>query len=202
MTIGWKILAGLLLVAALFAGEQAYEHHIYQQGVDVTNAKRDKREADANLAAANELTAANEKIRALGLQLVRQLDKIAQLEESEKQNAKVHEDTLRADVRSGAIRLRMPVQNCKVGKAGPDNGAGTAGGIDNQASAELLPATADALVSIAFDANAEVRRTNQCIDRYEAVRKAVNSAAQMADTKQDIGDHVEGDPIADKTKEK
>jgi hypothetical protein len=185
MNLGWKILIAIALAAGIWL---AGDKHGFEQATKEDALKL----AAANEKAHDELEAANVKIRGLSLQMAHQLDRIADAGEKEKEDAKAHEDDLRAQLRSGALRLRLAVANCESAKAGNGNGAGSSRGIENQASAELLPATADDLASLVFDADAEVRRTNECIDRYETVKKSVNAQAQTADTTPDIGDHVDG----------
>lgn len=82
-------------------------------------------------------------------------------------NAKITIDKLRADVRSRAIRVSVPVASCS---ANPSTGDSTATPDDGQTRAELLPETVLDLVNIAADANSEVRRTNLCIDQYNEVK--------------------------------
>lgn len=175
MTIGWKILAAILLVVALVGGYKALEHHIYESGRHDQKQEDDLAFAKASQAAQAQLDAANDKIRNLSRQMTRQLDQIAEIDEKEKEDAKAHEDALRAQLRNGDVRLRLAVGRCEAGHDSANPGAGTAGGTESQASAELLPATADRLFELAFDADREVRRTNECVDRYNAVKAAIDA---------------------------
>ena len=90
----------------------------------------------------------------------------------EKDLAQSKIDALQRDIRTGTVRLSVPVRSCGTSTAG----AGTASvdGTLNEARAELLPETASDLIGIAGDADNEVRRTNSCIDRYTEVMKRIN----------------------------
>ncbi|MFZ6769301.1 lysis system i-spanin subunit Rz [Undibacterium sp. Di26W] len=80
-------------------------------------------------------------------------------------NAKIQTDSLRADVRRGAVRLSIATSGHR-----PTCGdTGVASGTGDQERADILPEVADALVGIATDADSEVRRTNLCIDSYNAL---------------------------------
>jgi len=169
-----RLIAIGLAIVAFVGGCVAYHHHVYQSGYDAAEAIYQKLELEANLKAKQELADANAQIRSLSLKLTSQLDQIAELKQKEQQDAKAHETALRAALRTGAVRLSIPIAACESGQAGPDQRTGVASGAESQARAELLPAIADDLASLAFDADAEVRRTNECIDRYESVRRILN----------------------------
>jgi hypothetical protein len=167
MTIGWKILAGLLLLAALVAGEQAYEHHIYQQGVDATNAKWEKREADIAAQVLEDTLTRDRETR-------RAVDSITANSQQEKARAQTTIDHLRADVRSGVVRLSIPVNPGSCGSpASP--GAGSA-----EARANIVPAVADDLVGIVADGDAAVRDLNECVDKYNAVKRSSEGEIRSA----------------------
>ena len=88
----------------------------------------------------------------------------------ENHHAQTDRDRFMADVRSGAIRLSIPVAtHC------PDTGAHTAdsaaaGGDRHQARAELEPEAAADLDAIASDGDDATRQLNACIDAYNLIR--------------------------------
>jgi prophage endopeptidase len=86
-------------------------------------------------------------------------------------------DRLVADLRAGAFRLSVPI----VASAGAACGAGLAGdpattaGDWRETRAELAPAAAEDLATIAADGNAAIAQLNACIDRYNDVRQHLNA---------------------------
>lgn len=85
-------------------------------------------------------------------------------------HAQTDRDRFMADVRSGAIRLSIPVAgSCPGAGAGPADSA-AAGGDRQQARAELDGTAAAALDAIASDGDAATRQLNACIDAYNLVR--------------------------------
>jgi len=166
-----KGLAGLALTIALVAGYSAWHHHVFQQGVTQEKDRRDKIDLEATAAAQANLAAANERVRVAQASVA---DTLAQIDAKNKElkNATKNLDALRADLRSGAQRLSIPVTSCSSGAARPSDGSGVASGTGTEARAELLPETAGRLADIAADADEEVRRTNECIDRYSAMKAA------------------------------
>jgi hypothetical protein len=83
--------------------------------------------------------------------------------------AKAKEDKLRADIASGALKLRIPVKTqCAVPASGD---ATTAAGSDSgTASAELDRSTAEALIAITAEGDTAIRKLNTCIQTYEQMR--------------------------------
>jgi len=83
-------------------------------------------------------------------------------------DVRTQKDGVIADLRSGRLRLRIPVvptsAACGAGGAGgasTEAGAGAAGG-DGEARAELSGAAAEFLVSLASEADAVVRQLSAC----------------------------------------
>ena len=116
-------------------------------------------------AARIELANATERVRETERLLSQNLPTINDARTKEQENAKNAIDSLRADVRTGSVaaRTRNPAAS----------GADSANG-NPEDRAELLPATADAILDIAVDADSAVRDLNACIDRYDARRRAIN----------------------------
>lgn len=91
----------------------------------------------------------------------------------EKENADKVIENLQRSVANGSYRLSVAVSSCKARST--DGNSGTADKSTNQEYAELLPETTYDIINIAKDADNEVRRTNQCIDKYNAVRDEVKA---------------------------
>lgn len=112
--------------------------------------------------------------RAAGTALVQRADQLQQ----DQDHAKTERDRFMLDVRSGAVRVSIPVAGgqCATATAPVDTAA--AGGDWRQARAELDPATAAALEAIAGDGDDATRQLNACIDAYNTVRDTYHVQAQ------------------------
>lgn len=88
--------------------------------------------------------------------------------EREQRNAKTTIDKLRDDARRDAFRLSVPIRSCNANPFAP--GDRTAPRAESETRAELLPQTAYDLITLAGDADSEVRRTNLCIDQYNEMK--------------------------------
>ncbi len=119
--------------------------------------------------AATELAQATARVltleRAAGAALTQRTDQLNQ----DQTHAKTERDRFNADVRSGAVRLSIPVTGSCAAAADPVYPA-TADGNRSQARAELDPATAATLGAIAGDGDDATRQLNACIDAYNTVR--------------------------------
>jgi prophage endopeptidase len=101
--------------------------------------------------------------RAAGAALVQRTDHLTQ----EQTLAKTERDRFNDDVRSGAVRLSIPVAS---GQCAATADAAVAANHRHKARAELDPATAAALDAIAGDGDEATRQLNACIDAYNLVR--------------------------------
>lgn len=101
--------------------------------------------------------------RAAGVALTQRADHLTQ----EQTHAKTERDRFNADVRSGTVRLSIPVAS---GQCATTADPTAAAGHRHQARAELDPATAAALDAIAGDGDDATRQLNACIDAYNTVR--------------------------------
>ncbi|OEZ98762.1 lysis system i-spanin subunit Rz [Duganella phyllosphaerae] len=128
--------------------------------------------------AANRLTQATARVltleRAAGAAMVQRAGKLTE----EQDHAKTERDRFNAAVRSGAVRLSIPVASgqCTTG-AGSDHSP-AAGGDQHQARAELDRETAATLGAIAGDGDDAIRQLNACIDAYHSVMEKFNVQAQ------------------------
>lgn len=117
--------------------------------------------------AATELAQATARVltleRAAGAALAQRADHLTQ----EQTHAKTERDHFHADVRSGAVRLSIPVAS---GHCAASADSAAAASDRHQARAELDPATAAALDAIAGDGDDATRQLNACIDAYNTLR--------------------------------
>ncbi|MGB6053742.1 MAG: lysis system i-spanin subunit Rz [Burkholderiaceae bacterium] len=93
-----------------------------------------------------------------------------------------HVETQRANfidgVRSGTIRLSIPVAACLPATGAAGGNPAAVAGDRHQARAELAPETGLDLAAIADDGDDSIRQLNACIDAYNAVRAAQHVQAQ------------------------
>lgn len=85
--------------------------------------------------------------------------------------AKAKENQLRADLNSGALKLRLPVKATACTSVSVSETATASSGSDSgTASAELDRQAADALIAIAAEGDAAIRKLNTCLEAYETMR--------------------------------
>jgi prophage endopeptidase len=151
-------------------------------GWTVQGWRKDAVIADLHLAAAQADEAA-------ALTLVRATDEARQREQGaakaqqdranklikERDDAKADRDHFIAGVRSGAIRLSIPVVSRSADASRAD--AGTVAGNRVETRAELDPEAAQFLDAIASEGDDAIRQLNACIDTYNDVRKKFNVQA-------------------------
>ena len=157
----WRPLAACLLCGAL-AGWTA-------QGwrKDASIAALQRAAAIQTATAATALAQATARVltleRAAGAARAQRADHLTE----EQSHAKTERDRFNDDVRSGAVRLSIPVAS---GQCAATADSTAAAGHRSQARAELDPATAAALDAIAGDGDDATRQLNACIDAYNTVR--------------------------------
>ena len=85
--------------------------------------------------------------------------------------AKIKENQLRADLNSGALKLRIPVKATACTSVSVSETTTAASGSDSgTTSAELDRSTSEALIAIAADGDAAIRKLNTCLEAYEKMR--------------------------------
>ncbi|KAB8060476.1 lysozyme [Janthinobacterium violaceinigrum] len=157
----WRPLVAILLCGAL-AGWTA-------QGwrKDASIAVLQRAATIQTATAATELARATTRVltleRAAGAALAHRADHFTQ----EQTHAKTERDRFNDDVRSGAVRLSIPVAS---GQCAAITDPTTTAGHRIEARAELDPATAAALDAIAGDGDDAIRKLNACINAYNTVR--------------------------------
>lgn len=147
----------ILCLACFFAGEWS----------ESRTSKATMKAADD--AAKVELATANENARETGRILKKEVSTISDARTQEQERAKTTIDALRADVRTGTVRLSIATRPRDQAGSGADPSAG-----DREARSELVPEAAIALIDIAADGDDAVRDLNACVDKYAAVRQAIN----------------------------
>lgn len=126
------------------------------------------REAAANIAAKAALDEARTRVRETERLMSQSLASIADRHKKELHDETVKRNRFVADVRSGAIRLSIPVI---AGSADATSSDPAAASRDrHQARAELTPEAGMALAAIADDGDDAIRQLNSCIDAYEIAR--------------------------------
>lgn len=157
----WRPLAACLLCGAI-AGwtTQGWRK-------DASIAELQRAAATSKTSAATALAQATARVltleRVAGAALAQRADHLTQ----EQTHAKTERDRFNADVRSGAVRLSIPVAS---GQCAATADPTAAAGDRHQTRAELDPTTATALDAIAGDGDDATRQLNACIDAYNTVR--------------------------------
>ena len=157
----WRPLAAVLLCGAI-AGwtTQGWRK-------DASIAELQRAAASSKATAATALAQATARVltleRAAGAALAQRADHLT----NEQDHAKTDRDRFNADLRSGAVRLSIPVAS---GQCAATADTSAAAGHRIEARAELDPATAAALDAIAGDGDDATRQLNACIDAYNTVR--------------------------------
>lgn len=148
----------LAVAAAVLFCVVKYKDAIHQVDKLTAQIAKDKAEATA-------IARENEKL------MSRSLAAIATNHQKEMQDEKDKRDKFFADVRTGAVRLSIPVKACSA-----RTGANTTTGPGNspETRAELTPEAGTALAAIAADGDDAIRQLNACIDSYQAIRAITN----------------------------
>ncbi|PHV16340.1 lysozyme [Janthinobacterium sp. BJB303] len=160
-TTTWRPLAAVLLCGAI-AGWTA-------QGwrKDASIAALQRAAATQAATASTALAQATARVltleRAAGAALALRADHLTQ----EQTHAKTERDRFNDDVRSGAVRLSIPVASGHCAATADPTAAASD---QHQARAELDAATAAALDAIAGDGDDATRQLNACIDAYNLIR--------------------------------
>jgi len=157
----WRPLAAVLLCGALVGWTaQGWRK-------DAAIAALQRAAAIQTSSAASALAQATARVltleRAAGAALAQRADHLTQ----EQTHAKTERDRFSLDVRSGAVRLSIPVAS---GQCATTADSTAAASDQHQARAELDPATAAALDAIAGDGDNATRQLNACIDAYNLIR--------------------------------
>ena len=160
-TTTWRPLVACLLCGAI-AGWTA-------QGwrKDASIAALQRAAATSKITAATQLAQATARVltleRAAGAALAQRADHLTQ----DQTHAKTERTRFNHDVRSGAVRLSIPIASSRCAATADTTAAA---GHRHETRAELDPATAATLDAIAGDGDDATRQLNACIDAYNTVR--------------------------------
>lgn len=137
-------------------------------GYNLSNQEAALREITATAKAGEQLAAATAEVSALEKLRIKDIGDIAIRHKQEMDDAKLKIDALRADVRSGAVRLSIATRPASDRAAGGNPAA--AGDAVAESRAELSADAAEFLVGFAGSCDATARQLNAVIDAYEAIR--------------------------------
>jgi prophage endopeptidase len=144
-----ELFTGLLLLALAFGGGYFYGKRVEVQAQQL------------------EIERLNKEARAKEEALTSAVTTTANVLRSTNERAKLAIEKRNADIESGRIKLRVPIQaTCPVSTAGD---TGPAAGNSIQATAELDPTVAQRIVAITDQGDANTRQLNACIDAYNSV---------------------------------
>lgn len=170
--LNWRPLAACLLCGAI-AGwtAQGWRKDAAIATLQSTAATKVASAAEALATATTRVLALE---RAAGAALAQRADQLTQ----EQDHAKTERDRFMLDVRSGAVRMSIPIASSQCAASTHAGDSAAAPGDRRQARAELDPATAAALDAIAGDGDDATRQLNACIDAYNQLRDTYHVQAQ------------------------
>lgn len=93
--------------------------------------------------------------------------------QKEKDDAKKRMAVLRDELRTGAVRLSVPVGAASAAVAAQAAAAG-----DREARAYLLPAAAERILDFALEGDDIVRDLNACVDKYRVAERVMEEAGR------------------------
>ncbi|WAC70808.1 lysis system i-spanin subunit Rz [Roseateles sp. SL47] len=171
----------LLLIASALIAFWLGELHGQMRGSEAERQAADLREQAMSAQQAAAQAAQNQRYRATEAAMRDELAAAMQSFSRTIANEKDQHDRLVAGLRSGNVRVSVPIvapsPTC-TGQASGD--PSLAAGAGHEARAELAPAAAADLDAIATDGNAAILQLNAVIDRYNAVKKQLDELAGHA----------------------
>ncbi|MYN42750.1 hypothetical protein GTP55_25735 [Duganella sp. FT109W] len=178
----WKVIGGGAVLVVILLAEQSYESHLIAKG-DGAGAARVHAEwkaSEAAIEANARREAAADAARARAETAALQ-SKFAQLAERQQKDRVDHENEKRIAVAAalaGDVRLSVTTAGGAgnpLHEVGADEGSGSRAGPPAEARANLLPATASAILGIAGDYGQLVRDYNSLLGRFDTARATCNS---------------------------
>ncbi|MGF6444412.1 lysis system i-spanin subunit Rz [Paraburkholderia youngii] len=159
--MNWKALLAALVIGGCLTGAVQQWRLGAQLAESETTLAEAKRQHEAELRAISD--AATDAAVAAAAMTAQSASTVAEIEakyRKENNDAQQTIDSLRADVRDGAVRLRVATARCIAPAGGGDRGdVGTAaGGSDGAGTAELDGATAADLLTITADGDRAIRK--------------------------------------------
>jgi Na+-transporting methylmalonyl-CoA/oxaloacetate decarboxylase gamma subunit len=172
---GWvRVFAVLALVGALVWGVNAWEGRIYQQGYAAAKAEADAREKQIQSEEKDKLASATADALTKEREIRRAFDAMSASRMKKESDYETTIASLRADARSGALRLSIAIDAGSLPGCAPAADPAAAGAPDRETRADVLPGTADDVLRIASGTARGVRDYNELVDRYNEARRFCN----------------------------
>ncbi len=164
------------IAVLIFLGSVIGAHEVgWSRGTKAAEAAATAREEGINADHLEALATATQRERDAETKASNDLAEQANSHRKEMEDERKKRDRFAADVRSGAVRLSIPIvsssAHCSTA-AGADAATGSA--TRPEARAELAPQTGIDLAAIADDGDDAIRQLNQCIDAYNTVKDRYN----------------------------
>ncbi|WP_048811773.1 lysis protein [Methylobacillus flagellatus] len=158
-------MVGLVLTALLLAGLHLYGQHQFSLGEAAEKARWVARDNAALRAANAEIAELNTQARVQERQHAEAVATISRQFQEQLHHVKSQKDSVIADLRAGAVRLRIPVTPASTSAACsgiPAEAFASAAGRDGGARAELSAEAAEFLVGLASEADEVVEQLTSC----------------------------------------
>ncbi len=166
-----KLTAIGIVIVGVFFGIVQMNHSAYKRGYSDAETKYKQQIAKANEEAAELLEFANAEIKKTQESLIDYDRKLIE-QRLELENANREKSRIAAEYRAGIKRMSIAAL-CKSDPTGQGESARPAE-LSNQGRCELLPETAGTLLDIARGHREDVQKLNECLDRYNSVKDALN----------------------------
>jgi Bacteriophage Rz lysis protein len=176
-----RIANALLLIASALLAFWLGDLHGQVSGTEAERRRAELLEQSVSAQQAAALAAQDRRHRATEAAMRDELAAAVQSFNRTIANEKDQHDRLVAGLRSGTVRVSVPIVAASPTCTAQTRGdSGLAAGAGNEARAELAPAAAADLDAIATDGNAAIIQLNAVIDRYNAVKKQLDELADHA----------------------
>ncbi len=160
--LNWKLYAtfgAVILAVTAFAGIQTLRLANEQQA-----------HAETRLQFTDKLLQAEADARNREHQIAQEFEVIQQLESERAKREKDNYERIIASLRNDTLRLSIPAR-CHAVETG--GGASTPSASQPTARAELDPAAAEFLVALTREGDEAIAERNECIQRYNTIRKTL-----------------------------
>lgn len=169
--IGMAALAALIFLGSIITAHEVGWSRATKSAAAAAQGREDKIRADQTQALVTATQRERDAERRAGEDLAAQ----AATHKKEIENENKKRERFMADVRSGAVRLSIPVRGNAHCAAAAGTDAAPAPRDRIEARAELAPEAGLALTAIADDGDDAIRQLNSVIDAYETVRARYNA---------------------------
>jgi hypothetical protein len=165
-TIVDELVFGAVIVGVLGAAG----YGAYHLGRTTAQHEAEQARQAVNIAASDRFIKAQREARAREIVLQQSLAERDRTLDTQRATHANDLDILRASVRAGAVRLRVPVARCEVPATGRADVPAVAAAPGSEARADLMPGVADAVFRLAGQSANDVRDYNEVTERYEQCR--------------------------------